>query len=148
MVAFWISSALALLSRSVFCLYRPVPWRLRLALQCALCVRDTHTHNCSPTHSYDNPSRFEALTRYLPKGHGGQHLSKNSPHEHLENPVTRKAHKNKKALVTLLAPREWMGSFCSQREPKHRLLREPISHLWRTAGQQVQFLFLSFVLSC
>lgn len=29
-----------------------------------------------------------------------------------ENPVTRKAHKNKKALIILLAQSEWMDCFC------------------------------------
>lgn len=33
-------------------------------------------------------------------------------HVHQENPVTRKAHKNKKDLITLLAQSEWMDCFC------------------------------------
>lgn len=32
-------------------------------------------------------------------------------HVHQENPVTRKAHKNKKALITSLAQSEWMDCF-------------------------------------
>lgn len=125
---------------------RPVPQRLRLDRQSALPVWHTPLL-CygTVTHPHNNPSIFRAFTGHLPKGHRGQHLSKNH-HVHLENPVTRKAHKNKEALITSLAQSEWMDCFCKQGELRHYSLWVPISHLWRTTGHHVQFLFLSFLL--
>lgn len=52
----------------------------RLALQSVLPVWHTQLLSYSTvTHTHNNPSISRALTGHLPKGHGGQHLSKNSP---------------------------------------------------------------------
>lgn len=143
---FWISIVLVPLGYAISNPNRPAPWRLRLALQSVLPVWHTQLL-CygTVTHPHNNPSISRVLTGHLPKGHGGQHLSKNSPCAS-GNPVTRKAHKNKKDLITLLAQSEWMDCFCKQGEPRHHSLWVPISHLWRTTGHRVQFLFLSFLL--
>lgn len=52
-------------------------------------------------------------------------------HVRRENPVTTKARKNKKALITWLALSEWMDCSCWWGESPHHSRWVPISHWWR-----------------
>lgn len=62
---------------------------------------------------------------------------------HRENPVTRKAHKNKKALITLL---DWMnGPLQQPGELQHHSLWVPISQSEKNTGHRVQFLLCALL---
>lgn len=73
------------------------------------------------THPHNNPSISRPLVGHLPKGCRGWHLSRNIRHVHVENPVTRKAHKNNKKKIKIkaliiLTGSEWMNGPASARE--------------------------------
>lgn len=102
------------------------------------------THNCSamvqsPTHIINHLFSGHSWPIYQWDIEGG--IYQRIGRVHLENPVTRKAHKNKKALITLLAQSEWTDCFYQRGESRHHSFWVPVCHLWRTTGHPVQFLF-------
>lgn len=87
---------------------RPVPWRLRPALQSALPVWRTQLL-CYGTVTHPHTviiHPFPEYSRGIYQRDTEGSIYQRIHHVHQENPVTRKAHKNKKALITLLAQSE------------------------------------------
>ena len=115
---------------------------LNLHLLCGICNFSAKVQ--SPTHIIIHLFSGTSWGIYQRDTEGS--IDQRIHHVHLENAFSRKAHKNKKAWITLLAKSEWTDCFCFWGELKHHSFWVPISHLWRTTGHWVQFLFLSFLL--
>lgn len=126
---------------------RCAPRRLRLAFQSALPVQHTEPLYTlqSPTHIIIHLFPGHSWGIYQRDGEGI--IYQRIHHVHQENPVTRKAHKNKKALITLLAQAEWMELLLLAPRAEASLILSAYKSLVRNHWPPGPIL-LSFLLAC